>query len=92
MSANDKAEATYGRGRTTITIKRSRNRKPTAPRTCCKTHTDTCRFGKEHAWGIGWVGGPLSGVGVGEEGWHDSMLCVTCKGICTADMEDGGRP
>lgn len=30
---------------TTIRVKRSRVRKPTAPRTCCATHTDTCRFG-----------------------------------------------
>lgn len=76
---------------TVIRIKPSRNRKPTAPRTCCETHTDTCQFGRDHRWGMGWIGGPLSGLGVGEEGWHDSMICATCKGICVADLEEGQR-
>jgi len=74
-----------------IRVKRTIIRKPTAPRTCCPTHTDTCRFGKEHRWAAGWIGGPLSGVGIGEPGWHDSSLCVTCNGICTGDLEEGGR-
>ena len=76
---------------TTIRIKRTRNRKPVAPRTCCETHTDTCRFGREHQWGIGWIGGPKSGLGIGEEGWHDSAICAVCHGICTADLEKGQR-
>lgn len=74
-----------------IRIQRSRTRKPTAPRTCCPTHADACKFGRDHVWSIGWIGGPLSGLGVGEPGWHDSMICTTCMGICTADMDEGGR-
>ena len=69
-----------------------RPRKPTQPRTCCPTHRDTCNFGREHRWGIGWIGGTRSGLGVGEEGWHDSAICSACLSICTADMEPGGRP
>lgn len=74
-----------------IPVKRSRTRKPTAPRTCCDTHTDTCRFGRDHLWSIGWIGGPKSGVGIGEPGWHDSAICSTCHGICTAELEEGQR-
>lgn len=74
-----------------IRITPSRTRKPVAERTCCPTHTDTCQFGREHRWSMGWIGGPKSGVGIGEPGWHDSMLCIVCTGVCVADMEDGGR-
>lgn len=63
----------------------------TALRTCCETHTDTCRFGREHKWSIGWIGGPKSGVGIGEPGWHDSMICSICLGVCTDDLEEGER-
>lgn len=76
---------------TMIRVKPSRNRKPVAPRTCCPTHTDACQFGREHRWSMGWIGGPKSGLGIGEPGWHDSTICVTCKGICVGDMEEGGR-
>lgn len=74
-----------------IKIKPSRDRKPVAPRTCCETHTDKCKFGRDHRWSIGWIGGPKSGLGIGDEGWHDSSVCSTCLGICVADMEEGGR-
>jgi len=72
-----------------IPVKRTRVRKPVAPRTCCATHTDTCRFGRDHVWSLGWIGGPKSGIGVGEEGWHDSAICSTCLGVCVADLEAG---
>lgn len=75
-----------------IRVKRTRTRRPTAPRTCCPTHTDTCKFGRDHRWSIGWIGGPKSGLGIGDEGWHDSTICGECKGICTADLEEGQRP
>lgn len=57
-------------------------------RTCCQTHADTCRFGRDHRWGIGWHGGSLSGVGVGAPGWHTCALCIDCKGICYVDNEE----
>lgn len=76
---------------TSIKIKPSRTRKPVAPRTCCPTHTDTCRFGRDHLWSFPWIGGPKSGLGIGTEGWHDSSICHGCMGICVADMEEGGR-
>jgi len=74
-----------------IKVKPSRERKPTAPRTCCSTHTDMCKFGRDHRWSTGWIGGPKSGVGFGEEGWHDSALCINCYGVCVADLEPGQR-
>lgn len=77
---------------TVIRVKPTRVRKPAAPRTCCPSHTDTCKFGRDHQWASPWLGGPLSGLGVGEPGWHDSEICAGCLGVCTADMEEGGRP
>lgn len=74
-----------------IPIKRSRVRKPVAPRTCCETHTDTCKFGRDHVWSMGWIGGPKSGLGFGEPGWHDSAICSNCLGICVAELEPGQR-
>lgn len=72
-----------------IPITRTRVRKPTPKRTCCPTHAENCKFGRDHVWGVGWIGGPKSGLGIGEPGWHDSMVCSTCLGICIADMEPG---
>lgn len=74
-----------------ISTTHTRIRKPVAARTCCETHTDTCRFGRDHLWCIGWIGGPRSGLGVGAPGWHDSAICSNCLGICTADLEEGQR-
>lgn len=39
-----------------------------------------------------WIGGPKSGLGIGEPGWHDSAICASCHGICTAELEEGQRP
>jgi len=50
-----------------------------------------CRFGRQHSWSLGWFGGPKSGAGIGTEGWHDSMMCVDCNGICVAGLEEGER-
>ena len=75
-----------------IKIKRSRVRKPTAPRTCCPTHTDTCKFGRQHGWSMGWIGGPYSINPNSEPGWHDSMHCSDCGGFCMAELEEGQRP
>jgi hypothetical protein len=63
----------------------------TKPRTCCETHRDTCKFGRDHRWSIGWFGGAKSGLAFGEDGWHDSMICSDCLGVCVADLEDGQR-
>lgn len=59
----------------------SRPRKPTAPRTCCLTHRDTCNFGRQHIWA-----GPF----IQDDGtWSepDVYKCAECGGICTADSE-----
>ena len=59
----------------------ARVRKPTAPRTCCETHRDTCNFGRWHVWGIGFYqdDGTWSRPG--------DAKCQTCGGICTAERE-----
>lgn len=69
-----------------IRIKPVRNRKPVEPRTCCPTHANNCRFGKDHRWAGPYLldGGKL----VNGEKWSrpDSLKCSTCEGICDADI------
>ena len=74
-----------------ISIKPSRDRKPTAPRTCCPTHTDTCRFGRPHQWA-----GPFlldGGRPVNGHIWShpEDVHCVPCGGTCTGDRTDPQR-
>lgn len=73
---------------TVIKVKRPRTRRPTAPRTCCPTHTDLCRFGRDHVWA-----GPFlldEGRPVDGRVWsHDTdVRCGTCGGVCTAEREE----
>jgi len=51
----------------------------TKPRTCCPTHKDTCRFGRDHLWA-----GPFLLEG---GGWsHPDMLkCGYCDEVCSAE-------
>lgn len=72
---------------TLIRIKPTRTRKTTAPRTCCPSHTDRCRFGDEHVWA-----GPFlldGGRPVDGRVWsHDNdVRCAKCGGVCTAERE-----
>lgn len=55
------------------------------PRTCCPTHTDRCRFGREHLWA-----GPFlldQGRRVDGKVWShpDDVKCAVCGGECVAD-------
>ena len=59
----------------------ARPRKPTAPRTCCPTHRDTCNFGRQHVWA-----GPFY-LDDGTWSHPDDVKCFDCDGVCTA-----GRP
>ena len=61
-----------------IRIKPTRTRKQLAPRTCCPTHTDTCRFGRWHTWSEGWY----SETGV----WQESSKCFNCDGVCDGEL------
>lgn len=63
----------------------TRARKPTAPRTCCPTHRDTCNFGRAHLWA-----GPFLRT---DNTWShpDDLLCSTCGGTCTADRPGPGQ-
>jgi len=72
---------------TIIRVKRERTRKPAAPRTCCPTHTDTCKFGRQHVWC-----GPYlldAGKPVNGEVWShpNSVKCAYCNGTCDAEVE-----
>lgn len=58
----------------------ARPRKPTAPRTCCPTHRDTCNFGRDHLWS-----GPFRDPLTGEWSHPEDFWCATCGGICTGD-------
>lgn len=56
-------------------------------RTCCPTHRDRCRFGREHFWA-----GPFlldGGKPVNGETWShpDDVRCHVCEGVCS-----GNRP
>lgn len=58
-----------------------------APRTCCATHADRCRFGRPHTWA-----GPFllaAGRPVDGRVWShpDDVACATCGGTCTADRD-----
>ena len=58
------------------------------PRTCCETHPDRCRFGRDHIWA-----GPFlldKGKPVNGEIWShpNDFKCAGCGGICTADRID----
>lgn len=57
----------------------SRPRKPTAPRTCCETHRDTCNFGRQHHWH-----GPFY-LEDGTWSHDDDVKCADCGGICVAE-------
>lgn len=59
-----------------------------AERTCCPTHTDTCRFGREHVWA-----GPFlldGGRPVDGQVWShpDDVHCAACAGTCTGNREE----
>ncbi len=51
----------------------------TKPRTCCTTHNDTCRFGRDHAFA-----GPFL-LGKGEWSHEDDVKCGICDGVCYGD-------
>ena len=61
-----------------IRVTADRTRKATAPRTCCETHTDTCKFGRQHTWSVGWYDE------AGE--WQESAKCFECDGVCVGDL------
>lgn len=70
-----------------IPIKKSRVRKPPAPRTCCPTHTDNCLFGRWHLWA-----GPFlldGGRPVDGEIWShpQDVRCHMCGGVCSGDRD-----
>jgi len=75
---------------TDIRIKPRRTRKAPAPRTCCPSHTDRCRFGRDHIW----AGPFLLDGGKPAEGhiWsHDGdVRCDACGRVCTAERETDG--
>lgn len=55
------------------------------PRTCCPTHADRCRFGREHVWA-----GPFLLDGGRELDGHkwshaDDVHCTGCGGVCIGD-------
>lgn len=57
----------------------------TKPRTCCTTHADNCKFGRDHSFS-----GPFllnEGYMVDGKQWshEDDMKCTTCGGICYGD-------
>lgn len=59
--------------------------KATTDRTCCSTHSDLCRFGREHRWA-----GPFlldEGRQVNGEIWShpDDIQCAVCGGVCTGN-------
>lgn len=57
-----------------IHAKRSRDRRPPQPRTCCPTHNDRCDFGRPHVWCIG---NYLDG-----EWLPNSTICGACGARC----------
>jgi hypothetical protein len=64
---------------TVIRFKATRIRKDPAPRTCCPSHNDRCRFGRPHIWSAPFY--DATGV------WRDdgAYLC-DCGAICEADV------
>lgn len=70
---------------TVIKVKPSRVRKPPKPRTCCPTHNDTCRFGRDHVW----AGPYYQPNGTRWSTWRDdgSVICAECGAICEAEVQ-----
>lgn len=69
-----------------IRIKPARTRKAVEPRTCCPTHSNNCRFGKQHIWAGPYLldaGRPVDG-----KVWSDpdSVKCSNCEGTCDAEV------
>lgn len=59
-----------------------------APRTCCPTHADNCRFGHAHLWAGPFLldeGKPVDGQVWSHPG---DVKCAQCGGNCTADRDD----
>lgn len=59
------------------------------PRTCCPTHADACRFGRDHTWAGPYLldaGRPVNGAVWSHAG---DVLCSTCGGQCVADRVTG---
>lgn len=73
---------------TVIRIKPAKVRKAPAPKTCCTTHNDKCRFGRQHVYA-----GPFlldSGRPVDGEIWSAPGVvhCQGCGGTCYGDADD----
>lgn len=46
----------------------------------CTTHRETCHFGRDHRWCIGFY--DAAGT------WHSAMICPGCSGVCDAELRE----